>query len=367
MLRHITALFLGLLALPTLTLSSPIQNIAVAPSAGHTLVDINGIYMRATRLHDSSILGGYAAQDGPNHVLRVVKSTDDGSSWTQIGSVATSVSATHDLDNAFPLQLPSGRILFAFRNHDRTASGEYTYFRITVCYSDDNGYNWKFLSQVAERPAQGVNGLWEPFLRVSASGAAQVYYSSENSANDQDNLMKISTDNGASWSGPHVVSGEGVTSRDGMSAVAEIKGVEGDRNLICVFENTESGPFSVNYVVSHDDGLTWGGRTRLYTAKNGKDAGAPYVVNVGGTLVTSFMTNEDSLATSVDGGKMKVVTSADGGKNWGKLAITGEAGSHWPGMYSLDEGHLLALYRLDEKGLVSQKYQVHDEVVTLAT
>lgn len=66
-------------------------------------------------------------------------------------------------------------------------------------------------------------------------------------------------------------------------------------NISCgaVFENTESGPFSVDYVISHDDGMSWGERGRLYTARSGKLAGAPQVYNVWGTLVASFMTNED--------------------------------------------------------------------------
>lgn len=180
--------------------------------------------MRATRLNDNTIIAGYAAQDGPNHLLRVVKSSDAGSSWTQLGTVTAGDSATHDIDNAFPLQLPSGRILFAFRNHDRTSKGVYTYYRITVCYSDDGGVTWSFLTQIDERPANGVNGLWEPFLRVSRNGTLQVFYSSENNGGDQDNVMKTSTDGGASWSGPFPVSGQGVTSRDGMTAVADAGG-----------------------------------------------------------------------------------------------------------------------------------------------
>lgn len=126
----------------------------------------------------------------------------------------------------------------------------------------------------------------------------------------------------------------------------------------CVFENTESGPFAVNYVLSQDDGFTWNTRTRLHTAANGANAGAPSVINVGGTLVVDFMTNEDGSPAQLDGGKMKVVTSADGGSTWSSSVVTGETGSHWPGMYSLDASTFLALYSFDGVGLVSQKYQL---------
>jgi hypothetical protein len=197
---------------------------AITAAGKQVVVDPSGVYMRATRLKDNTLLGGYAAKDGANHALRVVKSTNNGASWTQIGSVTSAESATHDLDNAFPLQLPSGRILYAFRNHDRTSSGVYTYYRITVCFSEDGGVTWSYLAQIDERAASGVNGLWEPFLRLSGNGTLQAFYSAENSGSDQDNIFKTSTDGGKTWAGPHPVSGQGLTSRDGMTAVANIDG-----------------------------------------------------------------------------------------------------------------------------------------------
>ncbi|KND88089.1 hypothetical protein TOPH_07320 [Tolypocladium ophioglossoides CBS 100239] len=354
----VSRLLIGVVALTGLCHAAPPADIharAVSSAGGQIVVDVGGVYMRATRLSDGSILGGYSAQDGQNRVLRVVKSTDGGASWTRIGTAASTPAAMHDMDNAFPLQLPNGRVLFAFRNHDLTASGSYTYFRITLCYSDDGGHNWSFLTQIDERPMNGVNGLWEPFLRVSRDGTLQAFYSSENSANDQDNIMKTSKDNGNTWSGPRPVSGEGITSRDGMTGVSNI---DNNGNVICVFENTESGPFSIDYVLSQDDGFTWNSRTRLYTAANGKNAGAPHVINVGGRLVASFMTNEDSNTPALDGGQMKVIVSTDGGRSWGGSTVTGNTGSHWAGMYPLDSNQFLALYSFDGAGLVSQRYHL---------
>lgn len=177
--------------------------------------------MRATRLNDGNIIGGYAATDSGSRVLRAVRSDDGGASWQALGIVTSVDPTATDLDNAYPLQLPSGRILFAFRNHDRSGSG-WSYYRLTLCYSDDGGVTWSFLTQIEERAASGVNGIWEPLLRISSDGTLQVYYSSENASNDQDNVMKTSTDGGATWSGQTIVSGDGVTSRDGMVGVANI-------------------------------------------------------------------------------------------------------------------------------------------------
>lgn len=46
---------------------------------------------------------------------------------------------------------------------------------------------------------------------------------------------------------------------------------------------------------SPDDGNSWGNRRNIYTATGeNNNAGAPQVINVGGTLVVSFMTDEDT-------------------------------------------------------------------------
>ncbi len=135
----------------------------------------------------------------------------------------------------------------------------------------------------------------------------------------------------------------------------------------CVFENTESGAFTIDYVLSHDDGYTWGERGRLYTPAGApaKVAGAPQVYNVGGvggTLVASFMTNEGDDVPQVDGSQMKVVTSSDGARTWSNASasatVVGATGSHWPGLFGTDPTHFLALYSLDGLGAVGQLYEL---------
>ncbi|KAI0198282.1 glycoside hydrolase family 93 protein [Astrocystis sublimbata] len=325
----------------------------VVRAANASVIDPDGIYIRVASLKDGSLLAGYAASEGNEKVLRTARSTNGGQSWSRQGEVARADLGSSDLDNAFPLQLSSGRILYAYRNHDRP-NGNFTYYRITVSYSDDNGKTFQFLSNVAERSASGVNGLWEPFMRIADDGSLQCYYSAENNQDDQDGFMRRSTNGGQTWSDPITVSGAGLTTRDGMIGVAKING----SNLIAVFENTEIGKFSIDSVFSHDDGNSWGERARVYTASNGGEATAPQVINVGGTLVASFMTDESVGATGPDGGQMKVVTSTNGGRSWGTSVVTGEARSHWPGLFTRDNTHFLALYSRDGQGAVSQLYQL---------
>lgn len=116
----------------------------------------------------------------------------------------------------YVLQLPSGRVLCTFRNHSKDPiTGAYLFFRITVAYSDNLGKTWTYLSTPSSDPGP-VNGNWEPFLRNAQNGSLQLYYSRENSAADQDTLERFSTDGGQTWTEPQTISGDGITSRDGM-------------------------------------------------------------------------------------------------------------------------------------------------------
>ncbi|KAF9876514.1 bnr asp-box repeat domain protein [Colletotrichum karsti] len=361
---NLTKTLVATLALAGLGASTPVsldkrQPGRVVKAGEPVVIDPNGQYIRVSHMNDGTLIGGYAAKEGDTKIMRVIHSSDGAKSWEHIGEVFRGPVAKHDMDNAFPIQLPGGRLLYAYRNHDRTGADlHYTYFRISVSYSDDNGRNWKYLSTVEEHVPKGVNGLWEPFLRFARDGTLQCYYSAENAANDQDNFMKHSNDGGKTWSNWVPVSGGDRVSRDGMVGVAPI---DDNGNLIAVFEHTTSGIFNVDYVISHDDGYTWGERGSLYTAANGKLSGAPQVYNVGGTLVASFMTNEDYDKGNNNGynfGQMKVVTSTNGGKSWSGSVVTGEAEAHWPGIFNLDSTHFLALYAREGVGAVSQLYEL---------
>ena len=271
------------------------------------------------------------------------------------GEVTRGASNANDIDNAYVLQLPSGRILCAFRNHSKDPSnGSYTYFRITICYSDDKGKSWSFLSEPAADFGP-VTGNWEPFLRNALDGSLQLYYSRENAFDDQDTIERFSTNGGATWSAPLTISGVGLTSRDGMTGVTTVSG----NTLVAVFETSTVGTFTLSTITSTDDGKTWGNRKVIYKpVKPNTSAGAPQILNVGGTLVVSFITNEDdtlsapapnyALRTSV-----KLITSCDGGKTWGHKLVVGKPHSVWPGLVGLDSKNFLVVF--DNGGVKAQK------------
>ena len=332
----------------------------------------DGAYPRATYLSDGSLLGIYTAFKDGNNTLTIVKSTDNSATWTEVGAVTSVASNSHDLDNGFVLQLPSGRVVAAFRNHEKNPSdGTYSLYRITVCYSDDLGKSWSFLAHAHEEtdgcklsfidslqaflttsdPA--AQGVWEPFLRTAADGSLQVYYSKENSPTDQDVLMKVSGDGGQSW-GPMsiVVGGDTNNRRDGMPGVALLTdrppgggfsaGAQPGKTLICVYESSLNGIFSVQTVTSQDDGATWGPRQTVYAPANlARNAQSPQIVNTDGVLVVTFMTDED---TGTKDESIKVVTSVDGGRTYGNKLTVADAPQFWPGLLAAPMRSFFCLY-----------------------
>ena len=192
-------------------------------------------------------------------------------------------------------------------------------------------------------------------MRNAKDRSLQLYYSRENAGDDQDSLERFSTDGGASWTSANIISGADITARDGMTGVTTISG----NRLICVFESEITGEFSIHSIMSEDDGKTWGNRQTVYTPTNpNTSAGAPQVVNVGGTLAVSFIINEDSGASAPSPEytadvAVKVVTSGDGGATWGNKITVGPAQSVWAGELSLDQNSFLVM--MDHGGAKAQK------------
>ncbi|VUC27918.1 unnamed protein product [Clonostachys rosea] len=357
MVRLLQSLFTAALALSTLANAAvlPIAGLDkrdVTPVADPVVVDSTGVNMRVT-LRDGALIAGYSSVENGQAYIRSARSTDNGKSWTRLGVVTERVASETDLSNAFPLNV-NGRLLMAFRNHDKDASGKLTYYRLTVCESTDGGVSWNFLSQLDERTAATPkNGLWEPFLRIAKDGSIQAYYSAENNDGDQDNIMRKSTDGGQNWSSTIPVTGSAVTARDGMVGVAEI----GNNQLMVVFESQLTGHMGIYAMVSADDGMTWGSRRQIYAATSGNEAGAPQIIYVGSTIVVNFMSNEAKPELpDVDGGQQKIITSTNNGESWSAAQVLSDLGSHWPGLHTIDSSHFLSLYSFNGKGLVSQEF-----------
>lgn len=251
-------------------------------------------YPRAIKLRSGTLLATLTVQDeNLNQAIQMVISHDQGLTWSP-HSVVISKPATDatPVDNGFLLEMPSGRILCAFRSHTKVAEllnaeekpgGQnegYLYYRLIIHYSDDGGKTWEFLSTPTHE-AGPAHGNWEPGLRLTNSGELQFFYSRElGGGRDQDNLIRISEDEGVSWSNATNVSGQDLVTRDGMMGIVEI--TPGSGHLMAVFETVQekedvvvfTARFEIWSVQSRDDGKTWGERKMIYAGWYGEE-GAP--------------------------------------------------------------------------------------------
>ncbi|KAJ7460738.1 glycoside hydrolase family 93 protein [Mycena latifolia] len=314
------------------------NNLVPTVSPTDTIIDPagGGTYPRLAHLKDGSVLATFTQFGGGKSTLTVTRSTDGARAFSAWGTITSGTSNINDLDNTYVAQLANGDIVATFRNHDKTTAGAYTFFRITASISHDNGKTWAFLSQVDTRTAQGVNGLWEPFMRIAAGGALQVYYAAENTGNDQDVLMRSSTDGGKTWTHNDCRR----WCHDWARRDAGVHGLHSGRGG------------ATSSVVSKDDGATWGERSQAFVPTGSQNnAGAPSVVTTtGGTLVVSFMTDEDT--QWVKGASMKILTSLSTDPPvWGqKTTVLGD-GSLWPSMFFRVDGSNTAVGCADTKGV----------------
>ncbi|KAI0005682.1 glycoside hydrolase family 93 protein [Xylariaceae sp. FL0662B] len=317
----------------------------------------SGTYPRLAHLSDGGILSIATVNNNGVRSLVVSRSDDDGTTFSQIGVVTQS---SGDLDNGFLLQLPSGVVLAAFRNHDWDANQVRTYFRISVCRSGDGGRSWEFASTVAEQPADpargGYNGFWEPFMRIGNDGAIQLTYSGELSEFNQETFRALSHDEAQSWTQPVNLKlhADNQEFRDGMQGIVSVRdAATGQDTLVMVFEVKErnNAYFYLGTVVSHDDGNSWGQRRRIYTPPQ-NNAGAPQITALGGNLAVVFMTDEDIPVGQTNwpnNADIKAIFSSElsnGDATWTTqtMQISGQ-GSYWPGCLQMGTNSMIAVYQ----------------------
>ncbi|KAI1259596.1 Sialidase [Xylariaceae sp. FL1019] len=326
-----------------------------------------GTYPRLCRLSDGSLLCSVTRMQDGTRILSVSRSTDNGRSFTPYGEITR---GKGDVDNAFLLEVPipgqNPAVLAAFRNHIKDEGGNPTHFRITVCRSTDGGKSWKFASQAASQSAaqsQGM-GLWEPFMRLSASAphphtgipVVQLTYSGEMAKVNQETFRVDSFDAGATWSSaPRCMRchHHAENLRDGMQGIAVTQDMaSGRKALVMVFETTRKAPhFSVEYVVSYDDGETWGDRGVVYVPRGeGRNAGSPQIAACkGGRLAVVFMCDEDVPEKKWPRFADVKAVFADGLSN-GRIhwtphpVVVGESPSHWPGVLCTAEDEVMVVY-----------------------
>ncbi|KAJ5902569.1 Neuraminidase [Penicillium taxi] len=301
-----------------------------------------GTYPRLARLSDGSILSSFTRFPDGKHALCVARSIDGGRTFENLSEVTRSAG---DVDNMFLLEISPGVVLAAFRNHDVGPNGP-KHFRITVCRSFDGARTWQYASQAAEKGAP--LGIWEPFMRLGRQGEVQLTYSQEFAPNNQCTMLAVSRDQGSTWTPPVCLHGDKDFLRDGMNGIAETFD-NGREALVMCFETTRFGTFSIEALISYDDGATWNSRHQVFCPKRGHNAGAPQIASFAdGSMVAVFMTDEDSDRVEwVKHASIKAVFAGppqNGHIQWSPPTFVSPESSFWPGVMALDNHTALVTY-----------------------
>lgn len=275
-------------AKPTIRWDEPQQIVAEHASWPRLLVDGEvGSKQRADLLFYTSFVPDQPA------IIHVLRSTDQQSSWQELSQIPSPEGLI--TEQAFPLRVDDESIIIATRS--RTTDN--TSFSLPVFRSTDDGVSWTRIGTMDENPdAGGVfnRGVWEPFLMQMDNGCIIGQYASELHADDEPSFsqtisQRISCDGGVTWGDESFVASSPGDARPGMPGLARLD----DGRWMAVFEACVTDDCNVHYKISRD-GRTWA--PGLGTQIPHQNAG-PYLAALqdGSLLVTSACTNEVSIST----------------------------------------------------------------------
>jgi hypothetical protein len=194
----------------------------------------------------------------------LIRSTDGGLTWST--RLPTIVNSPHG-----PIQLKDGRLLYAGKQlwtEDH---------KIGVCESRDDGLTWQWLAEIPTRKGDSAPKEYHELHVVEASDGtliAQIRNEGKTDANST--LQTESTDGGKTWSEPHPVC-FGIPSH-----LMRLR----DGRLLMTYGHRRA-PFGTQVRVSTDNGKSWSDELIISGDGKGGDLGYPSTVELAdGTLLT---------------------------------------------------------------------------------
>jgi hypothetical protein len=194
----------------------------------------------------------------------MIRSTDGGVTFS--GRYDCLVDSPHG-----PVQLADGRLLYAGKDLWREGS------RVGVCQSTDDGQSWEWLAQLPTREGDTQEKYHELHAVEAKSGRLVVQIRNHNAKNSGETLQAESSDGGRTWSLPHSIGVWGLPSH--------LMRLQDDR-LLMTFGHRRP-PFGNQARVSTDEGATWSDPMTISGDGMGGDLGYPSTVQLSdGSLVT---------------------------------------------------------------------------------
>lgn len=185
------------------------------------------------------------------------RSTDGGLSFS--GRIDTIVNSPHG-----PCQLADGGLLYAGKELWTDEK------RIGVSVSSDDGETWEWLAEIPTREGDAVKEYHELHAVQCASGKIIVQIRNHNAANKGETLQSESTDGGKTWTVPHPIGVWGLPSH-----LLRLR----DGRLLMTYGHRRK-PFGNQARVSTDEGATWSEPIEISGDGIGGDLGYPSTVEL---------------------------------------------------------------------------------------
>lgn len=259
-------------------------------------------YPRVKRFSDGSAVAVYEAQGS----VELIRSLDDGTTWSDPITVFRAFTATNDegtsawvnVANPELIELANGDWVAA--SNYRPAKDEVAPFSIAIRISKDKGHSWGDPQVIFDAEPRFKDGCWEPALLQLPDGTLQVYFANEKpytGSDEQEISVLESPDNGITWSTtPRTVSFR-AGRRDGMPVPL----VVGDEILVVIEDNKEEQfkPYVVRTPIADNwsQPVLGDDPMRSYALVDSLPphvyAGAPYIARLAtGETIISYQTTE---------------------------------------------------------------------------
>jgi hypothetical protein len=187
----------------------------------------------------------------------MIRSTDGGVSWS--ARYDCKVNSPHG-----PIQLSDGRLMYAGKELWKGDN------RIGVCFSKDDGQSWCDLIQIPTRDGDDHKQYHELHAVEAANGNIVVQIRNHNPKNAGETLQSESTDGGKTWSTPHSI---------GVWGLPSFLTRLSDKRLMMSYGHRRV-PFGNQVRISNDNGKSWSSPLTISADGPGGDLGYPSTVQL---------------------------------------------------------------------------------------